>query len=153
MKELKDFPGYFITEDGRVYSNSTEKWLKGFISPDGYHRIELRANKKRIKKFVHRLVAETYIPNPNNLNSVNHKDEVKLNNTVENLEWMDIKENCRYSFCKYQWKIEHISSGKTFTTNNLKQFCRDNNLVPCAIKKTLCGTYSQHKGFRLLEKS
>ena len=153
MKEIKDFPGYFITEEGRVYSKLTDKWLKGFISPDGYHRVELRTNGKKIKKFVHRLVAESYIENPNNLNSVNHKDEVKLNNTVENLEWMDIKDNCRYSFCKYHWKIKKISSGETFITDNLRQFCKENDLVPHAMRRTLRGEYNQHKGYCLLERS
>jgi hypothetical protein len=152
MQELTDFPGYFITEDGKVYSKITNQWLKGFISHDGYHRVTFKVNGKVIKKFVHRLVAETYIPNSNNLNSVNHKDEVKLNNSIENLEWMDIKENCRYSFCKYNWTIQKIDTKETFITNNLRLFCSENNLVPHAMRKTLCGAYSQHKGFKVLEK-
>lgn len=57
-------------------------------------------NGKRIHKRIHRLVAETFIPNPSNLPQVNHKDENKMNNSVENLEWCDNKYNSTYSMGK-----------------------------------------------------
>lgn len=86
---------YEITKDGKVISLKHNKKyeIKGYIDRYGYRRVLLHVDGRRIKFFVHRLVAMTYIPNPNNLPQVNHKDGNKLNNNVENLEWCSAKEN------------------------------------------------------------
>lgn len=62
----------------------------------GYLVVSLCKNGKRHTYTLHRLIAETFIPNPDNLPEVNHKDENKQNNSVDNLEWCDSKENCNY---------------------------------------------------------
>lgn len=62
----------------------------------GYRQVNLWVNKRNIHKLVHRLVAEAFIPNPESLPQVNHKDEDKLNNAVCNLEWCDSGYNCNY---------------------------------------------------------
>lgn len=105
MKEINGFPGYFITQKGEVFSIKTGKYvlMKPFRGNSKgkktYYMIGLIDNKgKRHKKIVHRLVAEAYIPNPDNLPEVNHKDKNMLNNTVENLEWVTRKENLRQSY-------------------------------------------------------
>lgn len=69
----------------------------------GYKRVSfVMPNSKRYKRYgVHRLVAEAFIPNPNNLPQINHKDENRVNNCVENLEWCTNKYNCNYgNHCK-----------------------------------------------------
>jgi hypothetical protein len=162
MKEIKDFPGYFITEDGKVFSyltyhgkinyESTPRIIKPFTTHDGYLRISLRKNKKSKKKYIHQLVSETYVENINKLETVNHKDKNKLNNHFTNLEWMSTYDNCVYSFCKFEWVIEKIDDNTIIKTDNLRSFCRENNLAPHAMRKTLCGLYKQHKGFRVIEK-
>ena len=58
--------------------------------------MDLKKNKKRKAHLVHRLVAKAFIPNPDQLCEVNHKDENKLNNTVNNLEWCNSEYNCNY---------------------------------------------------------
>lgn len=68
--------------------------------------MELYKNGKAKKIKMHRLVAETFIPNPNNYPCVNHKDENKLNNCVDNLEWCTYSYNNSYNNC-------HIRRGKT----------------------------------------
>lgn len=95
MKEIKDYPGYFITEDGKVWSSKSNKFLS-FKDVNGYNKVQLYHNKKRKYFFVHRLVAEAFIPNPNNLPYVNHKDENRKNNNVDNLEWCTTKYNNNY---------------------------------------------------------
>lgn len=73
-----------------------EKEVKGYIDKEGYRIVYLQASDKKITKKVHRLVAEAFIPNPNNLSQVNHKDENRLNNSVQNLEWCDARYNANH---------------------------------------------------------
>lgn len=62
----------------------------------GYHKVSFNINGKVCTFKVHRLVAEAFIPNPENYKEVNHKDENKANNSVDNLEWCDTAYNCNY---------------------------------------------------------
>lgn len=93
---IKGCPGYAITDDGRVWSFKTNKYLKQKIDKYGYPCVSMSVNNKNKTKTVHRLVAEAFIPNPANKPTVNHKDENKLNNRVGNLEWMTVAENNCY---------------------------------------------------------
>ena len=94
---------YAITRDGKVWSHKRKKFLKPG-SVRGYHRVNLGKDGKRKCYYIHRLVAEAFIPNPNNLSQVNHKDEDKSNNCVDNLEWCDATYNNNYGT-----RIERIS--------------------------------------------
>lgn len=86
---------YEIDETGKVYNTQTNKELKGTIK-DGYRIVQLwNENKPSIQR-VHRLVAQAFLDNPNNLPVVHHKDNNRLNNCVKNLEWMSYAENNKY---------------------------------------------------------
>ena len=98
-EKVKGFDDYEIDENGNVYSLKTNKKMKQYLQK-GYYGIYLYKNKKRHFKLVHRLVAETYIPNPNNLPQINHKDENSKNNNVNNLEWCTAKYNSNYGHHK-----------------------------------------------------
>ena len=88
MKDIKNYEGlYAITEDGRVWSYRLSKFMKTWDNGAGYLKVRLKKDGKMAIHYIHRLVAEAYIPNPNNYPAVNHKDEDKSNNTVSNLEW------------------------------------------------------------------
>lgn len=98
-KDKKDYEGLYQTSNlGRVksFKFGKERILKPGTDKNGYLLVNLCKNGK-VKTFkVHRLVAEAFLPNPDNLPEVNHKDENKQNNVVSNLEWCDRKYNINY---------------------------------------------------------
>ena len=94
-KTIKGYD-YEISNTGQVRNVKTGRILKNNINNSGYYLVTLY--KDRIPKTfcIHRLVALAFIPNPNNLPEVNHKDENKLNNRIDNLEWCTSKYNINY---------------------------------------------------------
>ena len=108
-KDVKGYEGlYKVSNLGRVkalerkitYSNGAEhiypEKIKNQVNSCGYLAVSLCKDGKPKQIKVHRLVAEAFLPNDNNLPQVNHKDEDKHNNNVENLEWCSAKYNCGY---------------------------------------------------------
>ena len=97
MKDIPGFEGeYAVTSCGKVWSYKSKKFLAQRYDKNGYLRVTLCHEGKMITKFVHQLVAMAYIPNPEGKKTVNHKDEVKTHNYLNNLEWMTHKENLLY---------------------------------------------------------
>ena len=101
----KDIPGYEgkyqVSNLGNVKSlnykrSGKEKLLTPYQKPNGYMTISLWNNNRGHTEYIHRLVANAFIDNPDNLPEVNHKDENKQNNSVENLEWCGSKYNMNY---------------------------------------------------------
>ena len=90
---IENHPNYFISNFGRVFSKKSNKVMKNrVVSKNGYQQITLDNSQL----LVHRLVAQAFIPNPNNLPCVNHKDENPGNNDFRNLEWCTYKYNSNY---------------------------------------------------------
>lgn len=124
---VPDYPDYTIETDGKVYSKIRNRWLKATLGNNGYYGIELRNNKGHKRLSIHRLVALTYIPNPKNLPFVNHKDEVKTNNNVNNLEWCTHKYNITYGSIQERRKLHTDYSKLSYKENaikNGKSVCR-----------------------------
>lgn len=95
IKDIINFENYQISDDGRVWSKKSNKWLKP-IDVNGYKKASLYKNGKEYQRLVHRLVAEAFIPNPNNYDEINHINEDKSDNRVENLEWCTPNYNINY---------------------------------------------------------
>lgn len=99
MKEVEGFPGYFVTEEGDVYTSKRGPLRKMSTPVSFQYRAVKLSHEGKVKHcFVHRLVAKAYVDNPENKGYVNHKDGDKLNNSFSNLEWVTFSENIQHSF-------------------------------------------------------
>jgi hypothetical protein len=97
FKDIENYEGlYMISSLGRVYSVKRNKFLKPHKEKKNYLRVALCKEGKMKKYKIHRLVGQAFIPNPLNYKEINHINEIKTDNRVENLEWMSHKENCNY---------------------------------------------------------
>lgn len=146
--KIHDYTGlYEISNMGRVrslnYRRTGEvKILKQTSNGNGYLRVFLYNNKKPKKFYVHRLVATMFIPNPNNLQEVNHINEIKTDCRVENLEWCNREYNMNYGT-----RIERAIETKKnidMKTSNKKVICLNTKDVFNSIKEATqwCGLKS-----------
>ena len=90
---IKDYPNYTINENGEVKSIYVSKMLKPRTAGRGYYCYQLRNENGVKNEYIHRLVAKTFIPNPNNLPQVDHIDGNRANNNVSNLRWVSNYDN------------------------------------------------------------
>lgn len=112
LKPITDFSGYFISDEGKVFCNlgrgnrrKTNRTVslyevKGRPTKNGYLRVYMRnqTTNKRVDRYIHRLVAQHFIPNPENKPCVNHKNCDRTDNRLVNLEWASAKENTDQTF-------------------------------------------------------
>ena len=147
---------YMISDDGVVF-RKTERGLrkmKPHEDKDGYYKVILSKSNQRNTVFVHRLVAEAYIPNGEMLPCVNHKDENKQNNCVENLEWCTVRYNNTYNRIserrgeKRRKPIIAIGKGKILYFESIKQAGEHLNISPCNISSCLTGRRKAAGGMR-----
>ncbi|MBQ5900688.1 MAG: HNH endonuclease [Clostridia bacterium] len=129
-KNIKGYEGFYQVSDlGRVKSlkYGKERVLVGIKDTHGYLMVRLCKDSKAKTCKVHRLVADAFIPNPNNLPQVNHKDENKGNNVVTNLEWCDAGYNTNYGT-----RNERSAKARTNHPNKSKpvyQYTMDGTLI------------------------
>ena len=99
---------YYATEDGHIYSSKSRRLITERLNKKGYKIVNLSIDGKCKTFSVHRLIAQAYIPNPDNLPTINHKNGVKTDNRIENLEWVTFSENTTHavaSSCLQKAKI------------------------------------------------
>lgn len=143
---------YFVNKQGQILSANPNKGflkkqpliLNGSKDKDGYLRVDIRQDGviKTVK--VHRIVAETFIPNPQNKPTVNHIDGNKLNNSVENLEWCTNKENILHSYNSGLRPNSHLGFDVTI-------YCENGEIKTFKSMKE-CSTYLNHSKAYLVEK-
>lgn len=149
-KPISGYEGlYEVSSHGRVSSLNSSVKVDNYIkvpqiNQKGYHRVELCVARRRKSHGIHRLVAQAFIPNPENKPEVNHKDENKSNNFIENLEWMSHIENSNYG-TRNRRVAEANTNGKM--SKKVGQFTLDGLLVkiwPSTMEASRAG-YSQSK--------
>jgi hypothetical protein len=144
-EEWKDIDEtYRVSNLGRVYNTRYERFLKPQVQSNGYLHVAL--GRKKPNLLVHRLVAEAFIPNPNNLPEVNHIDEVKLHCMALNLEWSDSQHNKEHSFAKTFKVID--PEGAVVEGRNVSKFAREHGLIPGNLSKVINGIRGSHRGWR-----
>lgn len=160
-RDIKGYEGlYQVSNEGSVRSIKRGVVKKSTIQNTGYLINSLCKNGKKKMKRTHRLVAEAFIPNPYNLSQVNHKDENKTNNHVDNLEWCSQKDNLNYGSRNKRISESRINNPKI--SKPVIQLSLDGQVVnewesmseagrngynPSAIHKCCNNKSNHHRGF------
>ena len=172
-RPIKEFDGiYEVSSLGRVRSigryariaNGNYRYAKGKIKkigkyPNGYSMVNFTVNGTHITRLVHRLVAQAFIPNPDNLPQVNHKDEDITNNSADNLEWCTPEYNANYgtrnlrcyesnkkSF-KPVYQIDRESGMIIRWWESIASASKQLNIYDCQISRVCKGTNNYAGGF------
>ena len=142
-RPIEGFPYYYITRESKVISTIKHqgidiKYMTPKIENNGYVRYYLRnrVTKKTSGKLAHRLVAIAFLPNPYKYKEVNHKDENKVNNHIENLEWCTRKYNINYGTGQKR-KANKLTNGKQ--SKRVGQYDMDGNLISVWESAMECG--------------
>lgn len=145
--DIKGFENlYMINTDGKIYSLITNKIIKPRKDRGGYLFVSLRKDGKCYQILVHRLVALQFLDNPNNYNYINHKDENKDNNNVNNLEWCSAKYNSNYNnmitknnklYKGFKIKVTDTVTGISYNFNTIREAAKELNLSYASLTRVL----------------
>lgn len=135
---------YLVSDEGQIWSLRANKALKPKIDRYGYETVVLSVNGVSRYRTIHRLVALAFVPNPHNLPTVNHINEVKTDNRAVNLEWLSVADNDnhgtrnkRMADTKCRLPVEQVfSDGTTIRYKGVKDASRKTGINRCGI--SLC---------------
>lgn len=116
----------FVRKDGKPMT-IPERIINGSVDTKGYLQVDLKIDGKRYIRCIHRLVADAFIENPEKKDQVNHKDGNKLNNSVDNLEWVTCKENIRHAWGNHlNGPLKGEKHGNHILTDDAVRYIREN---------------------------
>lgn len=160
-KNIKNYEGlYQISNYGNIKNFKNNKIISGYYDKDGYKRICLykkeNNKEKRYYPFIHRLVAQAFIPNPNNYPIINHKNEIKDDNIVSNLEWCTIKYNNNYGNRNKKIREKRIKKVAQYSLdmklikkyNSITEASKEANASTSQISKCCKGKFKTAKGYK-----
>lgn len=145
-KQMSHFEGQFwISNKGEVFNQLTERYIIGDVNNGGYYRVSMWHQKEYIRKFRHRLVAKNFIQNPENKLFVNHRDGVKSNNWVSNLEWVTQSENELHAFANNLRPSPNVRPYKViFLNGEVKKYKRYEDLaIEIGVSRTTVGMWTR----------
>lgn len=144
-KPIKDYPHLLVSRAGNVWTTTYNRELGQYLTNRGYLTVKLCKDKTIRSIGVHRLVAEAFIPNPDNLPTVDHIDGNKLNNRVENLQWLSLSDNCRKAVPRRSKAFKSIicvETGKVYKSK--AQAARDLNIPSAVMSSLLKGEFESY---------
>ena len=134
MQPIKDYEGkYYVTQQGDVVNAKGNTLTPTINKKTGYKEVSLWKDNKGLTRMIHRLVALTYLTNPNNLPEVNHIDGNKLNNHVDNLEWVTRSENMIHAYSIGLIKQTKLLNDPTYETL-LERFLQGESMTSLALE-------------------
>lgn len=157
IESWKDIDGYNglyqVSDQGRI--KSFRRWkragqpdeyiLKPSLANNGYLQVTLYTGNSRRKFLVHRIVASAFVANPNNYTCINHKDENRLNNAADNLEWCTIAYNNNYGTAKFRAMItaskpveQYLVSGQFLARYVCTAVAAEITGIPKSVIKSCC---------------
>jgi hypothetical protein len=147
-KIIKDFPNYEVSSFGNIRNKKTGRILKPGITTHGYYKVILYKDRISFNKTIHKLVGESFLPNPYNKQCVDHIDNNKLNNNISNLRYCTQQENCMnrkigskntsnykgisYDNQRNKWRAGIKINGKEY---NLGRFDKIEDAINARVKK------------------
>lgn len=162
-KTINDFSNYKISNYGRVkridskYVDKINKLVPVTLNGFGYYAVSLHKGHKTYRRSIHKLVAEHFLDNPNNFDIVNHKDENKYNNNVNNLEWCNIAYNVLYSNNNIKASVTRSNpikmidnKGNEYIYKSISECARKNRLDATAISKRLNNIANCYKEYNFI---
>lgn len=149
MVPINGAKNYLVGKNGNVFSLRTNTYLNPSIAKNGYKVLNLKSEEGWKVYYLHRILAEAFIPNESNKRTVNHKDGCKTNNALDNLEWATDKENIRHAFktglqkntCK---EVMCVETGVIYPSG--AQAARELNLMQSSVSRSARIGY-QVKGY------
>ena len=148
FKVIKEYPFYWISRDGRIWNSLTQRYIKASAKPNGYMQVNLQCGDGRRKKeYLHRLVAITYLDNPDHLPEVDHIDGDRSNNNVSNLRWVTRSENCRNKTDNREVYVYNLKHELLFVCSTVAETIEKTGVSQSSIYAVLRGDFDSCKGF------
>ncbi len=160
FKAILGFEDYLIFRDGRVFSFKTNKYLKPRNNTKGYYQVVLSQPEKKYIKYIARLVAQAFIPNPDNKPEINHIDGDKANNNVYNLEWVTRSENMLHAYSNglqtplpgILVRVYDYKTGKFLSVEpSLSEAERSYRIPHANIRRVLAGRQNHTRGLTFIK--
>ena len=146
-KVIAGFPKYQISNTGKIRSEYSNSILIPHITNSGYFQVNLFEGGKQFKRYIHRLVAEAFIPNISKKNCVNHIDGNRKNNFSDNLEWCTRSENMNHSYYVLRNHVKAVRCVETgIVYPSIKEAARQTGIYHTAISMCCDGRYKQTHG-------
>ena len=146
IRPIRNFPNYCATEDGRVWSQKSHIFLKPSTDSEGYKRVILYRDNKPYTRYVHRLVAQSFLPEPVGAGmTVDHENNDSGDNRRRNLSWMTMRDNIVKQKAR-SYRLRN-PEGCTVDIFNLAEYCRDFDLDKSNLYKVIKGLRYSHKGY------